>query len=479
MDTPVIYWFRQDLRLDDLPGLAYAVSTGKPVLPCYILDDDTPGHWRTGAASRWWLHHSLESLSKEIKQHGGPLILRRGKPIAELQQLAEESGATDIVCTRMYEPWAAQLESAVHSHFSETNINFRRYGGSLLHEPETISNQSGQPYKVFTPFWRQCLAGPEPPTPQPLASDVQWFKGNANSDRLTDWQLYPNNPDWTAGWEKLWQPGSSGAMDRLAIFLRQGIDDYDEGRNHPAKERTTRLSPHLHYGEISPRAVWHSARKTAAGNAALEREADKFLSELGWRDFSHHLLHHFPHMPEKPFKTVFDHFPWLADETLLRAWQKGLTGYPMVDAGMRELWQTGFMHNRVRMIAASFLTKHLLIHWRKGADWFWDTLLDADLANNSCGWQWVAGSGADASPYFRIFNPVAQGKKFDAKGIYIRRWVPELHALPNKHLHAPWEAPADVLSDAGVTLGSTYPHPVVDHKAARERALTAYAFLRQ
>jgi deoxyribodipyrimidine photo-lyase len=256
------------------------------------------------------------------------------------------------------------------------------------------------------------------------------------------------------------------------------VDGYSEGRDRPAQEGTSRLSPHLHYGEISPRTVWHTARQAVSGNATLEKEADKFLSELGWREFSYYLLHHFPRVQERPFNPTFDAFPWLADATRLQAWQKGLTGYPLVDAGMRELWHTGYMHNRVRMITASFLTKHLLIHWLRGAEWFWDTLVDADLANNSCGWQWVAGSGADASPYFRIFNPVTQGKKFDGKGAYIRRWIPELKDLPDKYLHAPWETPADVLADARVELGATYPHPIVDHASAREGALAAYASVR-
>jgi deoxyribodipyrimidine photo-lyase len=476
--TPVLFWYRQDLRVDDLPGLAAAAATDRPVIPCFILDDDTPGHWRIGAASRWWLHHSLVSLSAELKEPGAQLVLRRGEPLRVLQTLTEETGAQAIYCTRMYEPWAAELEGRLHNHFTAAGITFKRYCGALLHEPESISNQSGQPYKVFTPYWRQCLAAPEPPAPQPLTADIHWYDGAIDSDDLADWRLCPSAPDWAAGWDRLWQPGSTGAAERLDNFLRADVDDYSEGRDHPAQERTTRLSAHIHHGEISPRAIWHRARRAAAGNAALEKEVEKFLSELGWREFSHYLLHHFPRVQDTAFKAPFDQFPWLSDDTRLRAWQRGLTGYPLVDAGMRELWQTGYMHNRVRMIVASFLTKHLLIHWRKGAEWFWDTLLDADLANNSCGWQWVAGSGADASPYFRIFNPVAQGKKFDVKGAYIRRWVPELSALPDKHLHAPWDAPAEVLASAGVLLGDTYPGPIVDHKAARESALAAYASLR-
>ena len=478
MTTPIIFWYRQDLRTHDLPGLAAAAATGRPLVPCYILDDENPGAWRLGAASRWWLHHSLAALAADLAAQGGTLVLRRGASQDVLEHLVRDTGARDIVCTRMYEPWAADLENRLHKSLSTAGINFKRYGGALLHEPETISNRSGQPYKVFTPFWRQCLASPDPAPPGAMDGNVAWWDGAIDSDPLPAWRLCPERPDWAAAWSRWWRPGSAGALEKLDVFLQQGLEDYSEGRNHPALERTTRLSPHLHFGELSPRELWHRVRQAAAGNPALETQVGKFLSELGWREFSHHLLHHFPTIPEASFRAPFREFPWLADENRLRAWQAGQTGYPIVDAGMRELWHTGYMHNRVRMIVASFLTKHLLIHWREGARWFWDTLVDADLANNSCGWQWVAGSGADAAPYFRIFNPVTQGKKFDGGGVYVRQWVPELAPLPDRYLHAPWEAPADVLDKAGITLGNHYPHPIVDHKHARKSALAAYASLR-
>ncbi|MCL4104498.1 UNVERIFIED_CONTAM: hypothetical protein GTU68_047460 [Idotea baltica] len=479
MTSPIIFWYRQDLRVQDLPGLAAAAATGRPIIPCYVLDEKSPGEWKVGAASRWWLHHSLCSLATDLSSLGGQLILRRGEALQTLSELAQQTGAQDIYCTRMYEPWATELESRLHRHFDSSGINFKRFGGALLFEPETISNLSGLPYKVFTPFWRRCRAAPEVATPKSLPDSLIWGDKKTSGDALQDWNLCPQSPDWAAQWTEQWTPGSDGANEKLKIFLQQGINNYSEGRNHPDLNCTTHLSPHLHYGEISPREIWHTVRHTAASQPQLEAEVDKFLSELGWREFSHHLMHHFPTIPEQAFKEVFRRFPWMADEEKLYAWQMGQTGYPMVDAGMRELWHTGYMHNRVRMIVASFLTKHLLIHWRKGADWFWDTLLDANLANNSSGWQWAAGSGADASPYFRIFNPITQGKKFDGEGHYIRRWVPELANLPARYLNSPWEAPEDVLHSAGVILGKNYPHPIVDHKAARESALAAYAFLKE
>jgi len=477
MMSPILYWYRQDLRIHDLPGLAAAAATGRPLIPCYILDDRAPGHWRAGAASRWWLHHSLTALAADLERAGGCLVLRRGDTIDELLRLARETGARDIFCSRMYEPWAVELEEHLHARCKADGIEVKRHRGVLLHEPETISTQSGGPYKVFTPFWRACVAAGPPVEPKSLPEDTRWSGASVASDILPDWQLCPEKPDWASAWRQWWTPGSCGAFDKLQAFLQTGIEDYTDGRDFPALERTSRLSPHLHYGEISPAELWHRVHRAVDGDPALAGQAKKFLGELGWREFSYHLLHHFPSLPEQPFKEEFGRFPWQAGEQRLRAWQRGETGYPLVDAGMRELWHTGYMHNRVRMIVASFLTKHLLIHWRKGADWFWDTLVDADLANNSASWQWVAGSGADASPYFRIFNPVVQGKKFDCSGAYIRQWIPELADLPDRRIHAPWEAPHGVLEQAGIRLGDTYPRPIVEHKRARENALAAYASL--
>ncbi|MEE4144440.1 MAG: deoxyribodipyrimidine photo-lyase [Halieaceae bacterium] len=478
MPSPIIYWFRQDLRTRDLPGLLAATATGRPVVACYILDEVSAGEHAPGSASRWWLHHSLESLAAELAGLGGSLVLRRGSAALELDRLIGETGAEAVYCSRLYEPWADRLEAGLHDSLGARGVDFRRYPGALLFEPGKVMNQSGGPFKVFTPFWRHCRAASPPARPRPRPADISWFDGSVDSDTLATWELLPRAPNWAEGWPALWQPGSAGACKRLDLFLAGPVEDYSEGRNHPAKEATSRLSAHLHFGEISPRVVWHAARDLAHRESHSEQQVDKFLSEMGWREFSHHLLYHFPHVDSEPFKPQFREFPWLGDETALRAWQQGQTGYPIVDAGMRELWHTGYMHNRIRMVVASFLTKHLLVHWRAGARWFWDTLVDADLANNSCGWQWVAGSGADASPYFRIFNPVIQGEKFDAQGDYLRRWVPELALLPDRYLNRPWEAPAGVLEKAGVRLGDNYPYPLVDHKSARESALAAYAAIR-
>jgi len=476
--SPIIYWYRQDLRTEDLPGLRSAIAEGRPVIPCYILDPQSPGQWAPGGASRWWLLHSLNALQEVLSTQGGHLVLRRGEALAVLRQLISETGATAVYCSRQYEPWAVTLEEQLHESLSDQHITFKRFAGSLLFEPERIRNKSGQPFKVFTPFWRTCRAAAEPPPPQTSSAEADWFSPSPASDDISEWRLYNGTPDWAGNWLSLWQPGAAGAREKLRNFLGGAIANYDEGRNHPALACTTRLSPHLHFGEISPREVWYAARARGNADAGVSDQVDKFLSELGWREFSHHLMHHFPHIAEEPFKEQFRKFPWMGTPAALQAWQRGQTGYPIVDAGMRELWQTGFMHNRVRMVVASFLTKHLLIHWRAGANWFWDTLLDADLANNSSGWQWVAGSGADASPYFRIFNPVTQGSKFDRDGVYIRHWVPEIAALPDRYLNCPWEAPPDVLAQAGVVLGQHYPAPIVDHKAAREAALAAYGSLR-
>lgn len=477
MTKPIIFWFRQDLRAYDLPGLSAAIATGQPVIACYILDDNSPGDWTLGGASRWWLHHSLQSLAKDVDSLGGRLILRRGEPLNVLTHLLQETGADAIYCTRQYEPWASQLESTLFEALETQGVTFKRYPGSLLFEPGRVMNKSGRPFQVFTPFWRHCRNAAEPVPPQASPEAGNWHKQALSSDSLDDWHLCPSKPDWAHNWHTLWQPGTDRARLKLQSFLKDGVKNYSEGRDHPAHDSTTRLSPHLHFGELSPRELWHEARQLAAREPALQDQTDKLLSELGWREFSHHLMHHFPTLPEQPFKSKFNEFPWQGSPATLSAWQRGQTGYPIVDAGMRELWQTGFMHNRVRMIVASFLTKHLLIHWRAGARWFWDTLLDADLANNSSGWQWVAGSGADASPYFRIFNPIIQGEKFDKEGAYIRQWVPELAGLPDRYLNKPWEAPTGILQESGIALGKDYPLPIVDHKAARESALSAFASL--
>jgi deoxyribodipyrimidine photo-lyase len=475
MSKTIVLWFRQDLRLSDLPALQAACRDGDQVLAVYIHDESVAGDWAPGGASRWWLHHSLQSLAKDIEATGGQLHLRRGDTAETLKTLCADSGADAVYCSRRYEPWAGLQEQSLHTQLDAAGIKFKRFPGTLLHEPGSVLTKNDDPYKVFTPFWRSCQQRPVPP-PSPTPA-VTWAQHHG-SESLKDWALLPTNPDWAQGWESFWSPGEHGARERLQAFLSDAVCDYAEQRDLPAVDATSRLSPHLHHGEISPRQIWALCEQFGAEHPEAGKAVAKFLAELGWREFSYHLLTFFPHIPEQAFKDNFAQFPWRHNPDYQDRWQRGMTGYPIVDAGMRELWATGYMHNRVRMVVASFLCKHLLQHWRVGEDWFWDTLVDADLASNGCSWQWVAGSGADAAPYFRIFNPVTQGEKFDKKGVYVRRWVPELAELPDKYLHKPWEAPEDVLSRAGIDLGATYPEPIVDHREARQAALDAYEAIR-
>ena len=459
-----IVWFRQDLRIGDNPALAAAARRG-PVVPLYILDEG--GRRPLGAASRWWLHHSLTALDKSL----GGLVLRRGDAAAILPQLAKAAGAYTIVWNRCHEPDATARDEHVVAAMAKAGIAVEGFNGNLLHEPSEVKTQTGGPFKVYTPFWRACRARHVPPPQRAVRPDVN-IKG-IDSDSLASWALLPKKPNWAAAWDKYWTPGEDGAQARLDAFLRSDLKDYATARDRMAGRNTSLLSPHLHFGEISPRQVF--ARVAVAGDkAGMSQAAAKFEAELGWREFCAHLVYHFPNIATDNWRKEFDAFAWRRSAADLRAWQRGETGYPMVDAGMRELWQTGWMHNRVRMIVASFLVKHLRIHWRDGEAWFWDTLVDADLANNAGNWQWVAGSGADASPYFRIFNPMIQGAKFDPEGEYVRRWCPELKNLPDKFIHAPFDADGEVLEKAGIVLGRDYPKPIVDHAEARDAALAAY-----
>jgi deoxyribodipyrimidine photo-lyase len=468
--TPAIVWFRQDLRLSDNPALMAAITTGQPILALYVLDQT--GDRPLGGASRWWLHHSLTALAASLADFGASLILRCGPAQDVLADLVTETGAEAVFWNRAYDPAGIARDTAIKTALATRGVAASSFNSGLLFEPWTVKTGAGGPYKVFTAFWRACLSGPA--VPPPLAPPVRIAAASARSDDLADWSLRPTRPDWAGGLAEAWTPGEAGAQARLQDFLEGSVADYGEGRDQPAKAGTSRLSPHLHFGEISPRQVW-SATQALAGDTS---GAAKFLSEIGWREFSHHLLFHFPHMAGSNLRPAFDAFPWRDDPGELSAWQQGLTGYPIVDAGMRQLWASGWMHNRVRMIAASFLVKDLLADWRQGAAWFWGTLVDADLANNSAGWQWVAGSGADAAPYFRVFNPVLQGETFDPRGDYVRRWVPELARLPPAWIHKPWLAPAPVLSAARVQLGADYPRPIVDHGQARDRALAAFGAIK-
>lgn len=473
---PTLVWFRQDLRLNDNPALHMAAETG-PVIPVYILDTDQDDPWPMGGASRWWLHASLESLAADLARLGAPLLLRRGPAAAVLRQLVAETGAGAVHWNDCYEPRAIARDRTLKADLTARGVAVRSFNAALLAEPWTVRTGDGGPYKVFTPFWRRlsgdlaAAAAPLPP-PASLRAAPAAIAGAITGEHLADWRLLPTTPDWADGLRESWTPGESGAAAALDRFLRDAAADYAQARDLPGRRGTSRLSPHLHFGEISPRQIW------AATAGRADDGTTAFRRELGWREFAHHLLFHFPDMPTTPLAPRFAHFPWTDAPDALTAWQRGRTGYPIVDAGMRELWATGWMHNRVRMIVGSFLVKHLLLPWQAGAAWFWDTLVDADLANNSIGWQWIAGCGADAAPYFRVFNPVLQGRKFDTDGHYVRRWVPELADLPDSVLHAPWEASPLILAAAGVTLGRSYPHPIVDHAWARDRALAAFASLK-
>lgn len=467
-----ILWFRQDLRLADNPALAEAVSRG-PTLPLFILDDENSGDWRLGGASRWWLHRSLQALDRSL---GGRLHVLRGNPLELLPKLAAEQQASAVFWNRCYEPWRMQRDTRLKEALRKTNIHSSSCNGSLLWEPWTVAKQDGTPYKVFTPYYTKgCLQALPPPEPEPAPKTLDLVACPQPADKIDRLGLLPAIP-WYREMEDLWTPGENGAREQLADFIDAGLPRYRLGRDFPALEAVSRLSPHLHWGELSPRQAWYQVQQQGL-TMGLEGQVEHFQRELGWREFSHYLLYHFPGLPRNNFQPRFDAFPWAADEAALHAWQRGKTGYPIIDAGMRELWRTGYMHNRVRMIVASFLVKNLQIHWHRGAEWFWDCLLDADLANNSASWQWVAGSGADAAPYFRIFNPVTQGMKFDPEGIYVRRYVPELAGLPNRYIHDPAGAPAQSLADAGIVLGKDYPLPLVDLRESRELALGAFRSL--
>lgn len=469
-----VVWFRQDLRLSDHAALRAAVRRG-PVVPVFIWSPEEEGCWPPGAASRWWLHQSLARLSESLRRVGSRLILRPGPTLAALSALVQQTGATAVYWSRRYEPAARRLEEQVQKSLHQRGVAAEGFAGALLFDPDRIRTQARRPYQVFSGFWRRCRQEPEPGRPRPAPRVIHAPARWPASVELGDFGLEPAI-DWAGGFRRFWEPGEEGARKRLRWFAAEGLATYASDRDLPDRDGTSRLSPHLHFGEISPRQVWAAIQPRARSEGSFEA-ADCYLSELAWREFAHYLLVHFPEAADRPLRPEFDRFPWSTDPRLLRAWQRGRTGYPIVDAGMRQLWQTGWMHNRVRMIVASFLAKDLLIPWQTGAAWFWDTLVDADLANNTVGWQWAAGCGADAAPFFRIFNPVRQGERFDPQGAYVRRWVPELAGLPARWIHRPWIAPPSVQRDAGLRLGVTYPKPIVDHAEARLRALAAFRSL--
>lgn len=472
MNELSLFWFRQDLRLSDNPGLLEATLKGAVVL-IYIHDTNPTLHSK-GSASQWWLHHSLDALQKQCK---GKLNIYSGESQNIIEDIVKRLNISNVYWNRCYEPDRIQQDKTIKHFLKEKGVHVKSFNASLLWEPMDVLKSDGTPYKVFTPFYRKgCLQTKPPRPPIESPSNLNALLDELSID-LSDLNLLPTIP-WDKEMIQTWKPGEAFAIQRFHDFLDDGLNDYKEGRNFPIKKNVSKLSPHLHFGEISPHQIWHKLEELKNQNSHNTYDIDHFQSEIGWREFSYYLLFHFPTLPFENFQKKFDAFEWQHNQEFLEAWQKGLTGYPIVDAGMRELWRTGYMHNRVRMIVGSFLVKNLLIDWRKGADWFWDCLVDADLASNSASWQWVAGSGADAAPYFRIFNPITQGEKFDPDGSYTRHYVPELKNLPQKYLFAPWTAPASILQQSGISLGINYPKPIVDISASRTLALDAFASLK-
>lgn len=474
MDDPVILIFQQDLRIQDNPALIEAIKKNKPIIPIYVLDDASDKNWKMGRASKVWLEFSLKSLQESLKEIGLKLILRKGKLDEELKQIIKETNAREIFFNRHYEPNSFLSDDRLEELFKRSSLDFHSYKANLLVEPWEAKTSQGSFFKVFTRFLNYCLKDFDFRAPLRAPKKAIGFAKPIKTETLQSFDLLPKKPNWAKEIINFWEPGEKGAHKRLAHFIKKNLNEYSRGRDIPSMETTSYLSPHLHFGEISPYIILEALKQEANKEESTSPNIDKFISEVFWREFSYHLLYHFKELPEEPFVSKFKNFPWDTNKKHLRVWQRGQTGYPIVDAGMRELWQIGWMHNRVRMIVASFLTKDLLIPWQKGASWFWDTLVDADLANNSASWQWVAGSGADAAPYFRIFNPTLQGQKFDPEGSYVRKWVPELKNLPSKYIHDPWNAPQEILAKSGVRLGENYPYPIVDHSHQREKALEAF-----
>jgi deoxyribodipyrimidine photo-lyase len=466
--APIIVWFRDDLRLADHPALHAAAATGAPVIPLFVLDE--AGARAPGAASLWWLDKSLSALAASLRGFHLKLVLRRGDASAIVQQLAAETRAEAVYWNRAYEPKVAARDERLRTALEDGGVPVRAFDAALLNPPGTVLTGDGGAFKVFTAFWRAARKRLEDVTAVPAPKHIQTYARPPKSDDLASWGLHPTKPDWSGGLA-VWTPGEAGAAAQLDAFLETALADYPEGRDRPDRAGSSRLSPHVRWGEISPRQVWTAVQTAVAAGEASENAGERFLTELGWRDFNWQLLAAHPSLATRNIHGQFDAMAWRRAPKAFAAWTRGATGYPIVDAGMRELWATGFMHNRVRMITASFLIKHLMIDWRRGEAWFWDTLVDADPANNPANWQWVAGSGADASPFFRIFNPILQGRKFDPEGDYVRRWVPELARVSADLIHEPWRA------EASVRRG--YPDPIVRHDEARKRALGAYADLKE
>ena len=460
-----INWFRKDLRLSDNPSLSKA-SNYQNIYNIFILDEINSKDYLYGSASKFWLNNSLKSLNNSLDNS---LSFYKGNPIDIFKDIISRFEINSVYWNRCYEEWEIKRDTEIKLYLKSRGINVETFNASLLWEPWEISKNDNTPYKVFTPFYRRgCLGYKNPREPLIKPKFKNLLKDEKKSLNLNEFELIPNLK-WIKKLRKNWNIGEVQAQIKFENFLKKSINSYKEGRDVPSKEAVSKISPHLHFGEISPNQLWYKIR-----NFGDDKNIDHFCSELGWREFSYSQLYFNPKLPKQNLQSKFDNFPWSNNLSNLNAWQNGMTGIPMVDAGMRELWQTGFMHNRLRMITGSFLVKNLLIHWHYGERWFWDCLVDADLASNSAGWQWIAGCGADAAPFFRIFNPVTQGQKFDPKGIYVRQYIPEIANLPNKYLFDPWNAPSNVLEEANINLGSTYPLPLVDLKTSREKALLAF-----
>lgn len=471
MSTAIV-WLRRDLRLHDNPALCVAAGHDH-VIPVYIHAPAEEQPWSPGGAGRWWLHYSLQALATALHQRHSRLIVRRGPSLVALQTLVAESGATAVYWNRLYEPAVIARDREIKRALRATGIETRSFNGALLWEPWIIKTGQGEPYQVFTPFWR-ASRNRAPAAPLSVPQPLPVAPAGLDSLPLATLGLQPTI-SWDEGLAATWRPGEQAAQERLAVFCEHIVADYASTRDRPDCDGVSCLSPYLHWGELSPRQVWHALTRRYNGAPLADRSGEAFLRELGWREFAHHVLFHFPHTVDQPLQERFRRYPWRADyDDLLRAWQQGRTGVPLVDAGMRQLWNSGWLHNRVRMVVASFLSKNLRIPWQKGARWFWDTLVDADLASNTLGWQWIAGCGVDAAPYFRIFNPVRQAEQYDPEGAYLVRWLPELVALPPRWRPQPWAAPGSVLNTAKCQLGRDYPRPLVDLKQSRAEALAGY-----
>lgn len=478
MNKPVLVWFRRNLRIIDNPPIHAAIETGRPIVPVYILDESS-GLRPPGDGTRWWLHKSLERLDEDLSSRGTALVIRRGPAADIIPALVREYGADEVYCDKAYDPPVAVRDDRLEQSLAADGVGFIALNASLLYEPDEVRNRNGEPYQVFSAFWRALLTEEPASTLLPAPSRIRTLPQSPKGVRLADLGLQKTDPDRSAGLEERWGPGEAGAQQTFRAFLSFNLTRYAGSSDMPGAASTSRLSPHLAFGEIGPRQIWHAVHHRLESDGAFNKEtALAFLRELAWREFNHGLLQRHPDMAQKNINTAFDRFSWRTDDAGFSAWKEGRTGYPIVDAGMRELRQTGWMPNRVRMIVASFLSKHLLIDWRHGEAWFWDMLVDADPANNPANWQWVAGSGVDAAPYFRIFNPIRQGETFDHDGVYARRWVPEVSSLSARYLHRPWAAPLKARTSAELRLGETYPAPIVDHAAARHRALDAYNAIR-